>query len=544
MYSKEIIRAAASRAIKNIIYEGTTDVELFSRPFEIDFLKDEQTKKIIMDRIETAFISKNLKNSNIKPYGQVLVPKKSLADFRICALIDIYDEIYYLTLAILMGNEIEKNRIKRKYKKVFSYRFIKDKKSSKLFDDKYSYTSFKKEVKKKEQTQGKYIVIECDIANFYDRLNLHRLESTLLSIEKIDKDAIKLLNDLLLHWSNRDSYGLPVGSNASRMFAEILLNNVDNFLYDKNIQFCRFVDDYRLFAKDSTEAYSYLTLLIERLQIEGLFINSNKTRLREIVKAKKSSKKNILDVNETANTDVENVENNDTKEMSKIIRGYAGLIPLKFRELTQSETVRLKEIDLATSYRELEKDMLIDPKELRDFLKATVAQNSWELFGKASSMLEKFPQFIPYYINIFIKKEKEFSENSISLLKIYFEEFLKRKDTPEYIQIYVIRFFSGKKTFDKDIILDFFYNLNRDSGDYIGRATLEILDGKLNRNDLLTLRKYVIRADIWEKREILHLLSEGLPLEEKNAYFKNISITNTDPLIDHIISKKKNRREC
>lgn len=548
MYSKKEIRNAAKRAIKNILYEGTTDVELFTRPFEINFLKNENTKKQIIDDVEEAIRSKDLTKSKIKPYGKVLVPKKNLSDFRICALIDIYDEIYFLTLVLLMSRAIEEVRIIPSKKKVFSYRLIKNQNSEKLFDSSYTYTSFKNEVKKKEQNRDKNIVVECDIANFYDRLNLHRLESTLLSIKKIDDDAVDLLNKLLLLWSNRDSYGLPVGSNASRILAEAALTNVDQFLVDNNIIFCRFVDDYRIFAKDSTEAYRYLTMLIERLQIEGLFVNSNKTNIREAKKFKKGSSisKNTTTKNTTDAEEVESKKQKDTehliskesKEIPKIIRGYSGLVPLKFRQLSLREISSLKEIDLNESYESLQNSMLIEPENLRKFLKATVAQESWILFGKASSILEKFPQFIPFYVDIFKKHENLFTNETIELLKTYFFDFLNERESPEYIKVYILRFFSGHRTFDKERVLNFFYSLSRNSGNYIGRATLEILEGKLNRSDLLTLRQYFVRADIWEKREILNLINNGLPQAEKKAYFKNISITNTDLFINHMVNEK------
>ena len=45
MLKKEILRKACFRAIDNILYEGTTDVELFNRAFEIDFLKDEDVRE-------------------------------------------------------------------------------------------------------------------------------------------------------------------------------------------------------------------------------------------------------------------------------------------------------------------------------------------------------------------------------------------------------------------------------------------------------------------------------------------------------------------
>lgn len=74
--------------------------------------------------------------------------------------------------------------------------------------------------------------------------------------------------------ADRDSYGLPVGSNASRILAEAALTEVDNYLISKNIDFCRFVDDYRIFAKDAFEAHSSLAILNRRLSQEGLFLNS------------------------------------------------------------------------------------------------------------------------------------------------------------------------------------------------------------------------------------------------------------------------------
>ena len=115
------------------------------------------------------------------------------------------------------------------------------------------------------------VIVECDISNFYDRINIHRIESILNSNQNINRDIIKLINSLLLFWANRDSYGLPVGSNASRILAEVALIEVDNYLVSKGVDFCRFVDDYRIFAKNAAEAHNSLALLIHRLSKEGLF---------------------------------------------------------------------------------------------------------------------------------------------------------------------------------------------------------------------------------------------------------------------------------
>lgn len=45
MVKKGVIKKCCNMAMENILYEGTTDVDLFSRPFEIEMLKNEYLKK-------------------------------------------------------------------------------------------------------------------------------------------------------------------------------------------------------------------------------------------------------------------------------------------------------------------------------------------------------------------------------------------------------------------------------------------------------------------------------------------------------------------
>ena len=40
MVKKDIVKKYCRMAIKNILYEGITDVDLFNRPFEVDMLSD------------------------------------------------------------------------------------------------------------------------------------------------------------------------------------------------------------------------------------------------------------------------------------------------------------------------------------------------------------------------------------------------------------------------------------------------------------------------------------------------------------------------
>lgn len=120
------IRNIVKLAIDNIIVEGCTDVSTFGRPFELNLLKNDETKNKIIEEVVSAIDSILNSNSSfetlkINKISHMLVPKKTFYDFRKCALIDIVDEIKYLSLVLLIANKIEKKRVSDKI--AFSYRY-------------------------------------------------------------------------------------------------------------------------------------------------------------------------------------------------------------------------------------------------------------------------------------------------------------------------------------------------------------------------------------------------------------------------------------
>lgn len=159
------LKTSVKLALLNVMKESITDVEVFKRPFELEFLKREEyfnlIKGIIEERFKKAFniISNKqdpftaLKELKINPLRSILVPQKTLFDFRKCGYIEPLDEIIYLSLAIMLSNKIEKERIHKKSKIVYSYRLksdlIKEQKPTYLFDLKMNYTSFRNDVSNK-----------------------------------------------------------------------------------------------------------------------------------------------------------------------------------------------------------------------------------------------------------------------------------------------------------------------------------------------------------------------------------------------------------
>lgn len=536
------INDAVRLAILNIQKESITDVDVFSRPFEVDYLSNKENQKKIYDivegRIKKALNAikkgKNpfeaLKELKVSPLRNLLVPKKNLFDFRKCSYTEPIDEIIYLSLVLIIAPKIEKRRINKKNEIVFSYRLkqkiIEETTPCYLFDNKYSYTPFRSCVSKRAQEFGAKVIVSCDVSNFYDRLNLHRLENTLLSIPNVEKDVVALINELLLFWSNRDSYGLPVGSNASRILAEASLLSVDKYLLEKGIKFIRFVDDYRLFAKDGKEAHSWLSILVDRLNQEGLFLNTSKTKISSYQDIKKEQ--NNLSPKEDPEM--------EKTELPLIIRGYSGIIPTKFRQLSEHEITNLKDIDIGAFEKEkIDKD-LIDPLDLQKFLRTIVAQKKWDILSKSALYLSKFPQFIPYYLDCVYKNH----DNLKDYEKQIKDEVMKLgEDTTllEYLRIYIFKYLSSN-TDNTKYLLNTYLNLKRGEGIYLGRSLLENIFENVNRDDVLEIKKTFQRADSSEKRIILRIMHYKLNKDEFNVFIKNISLTEPDPWIEIIFDEK------
>ncbi len=528
MVKKEIIKKYCRMAIKNILYEGTTDVDLFNRPFEIEMLNNEAFADEICDKVVKSIMTKQLSELKLHKLGRVLIPKKSLSDYRKCSLTEVYDEIVFLTLALIVAGEVERLRISKSKQKVFSYRYMPQN-NGRLFDSQYNYTAFRDEIIRKSEMNKNKVMVECDFANFYDRLNIHRIESILLSCDCIDKDIVNLINQVLLFWANRDSYGLPVGSNASRILAEASLIEVDNYLVSKKIDFCRFVDDYRIFTKDAYTAHSHLAILVHCLSREGICLNIQKTKIKDISnRHKKQETDSIKDTEVQKNSRISNDGDDEfQKERGKIIRGYSGLIPTKFRELSEKQKMKLLQSNVDELIDKAKRGLLIEPEEITNLVKTIVAQEKYQKLAELPSILKKFPQFIPYYVDVMIKTGERIAVKDRESIQKEFEKWFD-EDTPEYIQVYLVRLFASKAFDNKEILLNLFRGLKRNSGDYIGRALLEALTGKLSRGELLEIREYFYRADNWERRQIVKLIDEDFSEGEKRPFYKDIIIYTDD----------------
>ena len=265
------IEIAIDLAIKNIARHGDTDV--FPFPFETHVFFDNpaECKKILLD------IHDNFDDymAQSPPSTLETLTQVGYTGFRWATQIEPFWNVYYLALVISIAEKVEATREPLEKGSVYSYRYLWEQETAKLF-----LPSTWRDYKKKglELSNNYQYVVVTDIADFYPRIYHHRIDNALRRLPDVG-DTPKRIMDLLFSFSKNVSYGLPVGGPASRILAELALVTTDLQLSRRNIKFCRYADDYCIFCNSRSDAYKVLVLLSEKLHNEGLSLQMNKTKI-------------------------------------------------------------------------------------------------------------------------------------------------------------------------------------------------------------------------------------------------------------------------
>jgi len=252
------------------------DTDIFPFPIENSLFFDNQQKvKDILNDIDKNFemwLSKYPVD-----YIKTCIPV-GYTGYRWATIIDPIWNAYLLAEALKISVSIENSRIPTDRNAVFSYRLKLDLDKGDIFDREIGWRAFYNTAI--EQADKYSYVIRFDISDFYNRIYHHRLENA-LQRTSADREAIRRILKILQDISNNVSYGLPIGGNASRILAEALLNSIDQLMLNKKIPFCRFVDDFIIFANSKEEAYRKLTWCADfLLKNEGLALQKNKTLIQ------------------------------------------------------------------------------------------------------------------------------------------------------------------------------------------------------------------------------------------------------------------------
>lgn len=138
----------------------------------------------------------------------------------------------------------------------------------------------------------KYLV-KLDIARFFNSLYTHSIEWAIKDKEYIKNNLNNYKNkenfgksfDELMRISNyKETSGIPIGAEVSRIFAEIIMQDIDiklektlNEIKIYDFKIYRYVDDYFIFYNEEKDYEKIHLLLKAELQKYSLFLNETKT---------------------------------------------------------------------------------------------------------------------------------------------------------------------------------------------------------------------------------------------------------------------------
>jgi hypothetical protein len=228
---------------------------------------------------------------------EVLTPKSTLG-FRIGHQLTAPDILIYTAAVIENAPEIETLRRDTSGDIPFSYRYDPNG-GPRLFEANRGYHDWLGHLVSFSAPKpfvDAQPVLETDIADFYQRIYFHRVENILNDV-RATRDSATAIKKVIQVCRSKQSFGLPVGSSASRLLAEALLCDTDRLLLDMGLKASRYVDDYRIVANSQYNTHTILCRLAEHLMVtEGLSLNVAKTRILDTQTLNTSARERLQDV--------------------------------------------------------------------------------------------------------------------------------------------------------------------------------------------------------------------------------------------------------
>ena len=125
-------------------------------------------------------------------------------------------------------------------------------------------------------------VLVADISDFYNQINLHRLQNVIAIAAPDLGEIANDIEDYLIALNARTSKGIPVGPAASIVMAEAVLTDVDQLILSRNMPHTRYVDDFRIFSNSVDLLDDLLQELAKYLyDAHRLTLSSDKTLIMD-----------------------------------------------------------------------------------------------------------------------------------------------------------------------------------------------------------------------------------------------------------------------
>lgn len=226
------------------------------------------------------------------------------------------DRLVYQALADIVAPTVE-GQLDRS--RTFSNVIVEPGKEGHMFEPEHLCWERLQSSLDKLATKGGYFV-KADIANYFERIPQHHLINLLIA-SGCRTEVTRLLEEMLLAFQERDSFGIIQGVFPSDLLGNFYLSDIDAYCEIHEIPSARFVDDLYLQYDSLPEARRGLIRLIDQLRREGLHLNELKSGIRSAEKLIKDETE--LDQLFSATLDQIKEERKETEEF---VGGYGFIV--------------------------------------------------------------------------------------------------------------------------------------------------------------------------------------------------------------------------
>ena len=254
---------------RHLSAQGDTDI--FPTPVEYTFLCEQNEQ--VGERLAALDLCSYSPNTLVHE----LAPKGRFTS-RTVHQMNPVDAVLFTALVSFIGSKIEAIRLPASSTEAFSYRFQPTVELN-FFSPDRNYSSWLKAQFFSLFAESYEYVIRADISDFYQHIYHHRLRNSLEEAAGASVFTSTIMK-MLKVWRARQSFGIPVGGNASRLLAELCLNDIDRALNAEGYRCTRYVDDIVIWISAGQDPYEALLFLTEQLaQGEGMALSPMKTKI-------------------------------------------------------------------------------------------------------------------------------------------------------------------------------------------------------------------------------------------------------------------------
>jgi hypothetical protein len=318
------------------------------------------------------------------------------------------------------GKDIDEKKdteSKTKYENLKHYFHIKKYSNIHRFYESYQYHQCEKKYNK---------LYKFDISKCFDSIYTHSIAWALLNKEIVkenlpdtDSTFAGLFDKLMQNLNYGETNGIIIGSEFSRIFAELILQQIDKSVYNglrkegllhkKDYEVFRYVDDYFLFFNDEATKESILSLYKHELRKYKLYLNDSKAKLydKPIITELSIAKQKISDLlNKDLTFKVE--EQDKTVNIGDVVDDESETDINDEKSTETKYKIYVSSNKLITRFKTIIKETKVEYKDILNYVLASIDKK-----------VEKLILIYDESENN-IKKEKTYTEALLQILDVTF----------------------------------------------------------------------------------------------------------------------------